>query len=215
VDIITLEVNPTSAIAVDTAGMGMADTKASIKGGEKASAFLTKLEAQLANPPTIKVGFLDGSTYPNGRSVAANAALQEFGGTITRSAHEQTIFRKVSATGFLKKGKFVKASQSNFATKHAVAASSITIPPRPFFRNMINKNQSDWGPMMSTLLRDKKYDLKKAAGSMGQVIKGQLQASIISTNSPPNSPSTIRRKGSAAPLIDTGFMISRVDFSVD
>jgi hypothetical protein len=50
---------------------------------------------------------------------------------------------------------------------------------------------------------------------MGTVIKDQIVQSIVSTNSPPNAPSTVRRKGFDKPLIDTGVMQRSVDFVVE
>ena len=50
-----------------------------LKGGEKLDAYLAKLTAKLDKPATLSVGFLAGSTYPDGTSVPMIAAIQEFG----------------------------------------------------------------------------------------------------------------------------------------
>lgn len=185
-------------------------------GGNRADAFLAKLDSQLANPPTIKVGFLDGATYGNGMNTATVALIQEYGGTAKIPEREITNYRKLNkkGTGFLKGGKFVKKSQSNFSSTHTSPAHSVTIPPRPFFRNAINKHKGEWGKQAAELLRKNKFDLQKTAGQMGKLIKGEVQQSIVDTNSPPNAASTIARKKSSVPLIDSGFMLSRVDFEV-
>lgn len=57
------------------------------------------------------------------------AAIHQFGGTITREPHTQTIYRKADADGIAPG--FVKKRKSNFAQDVAVAAFSITIPARP------------------------------------------------------------------------------------
>lgn len=59
------------------------------------------------------------------------AAIQQAGGTIHREAHEQSVFRKVSKRGELGT-RFVKKSQSNFETRHHVAAYDIHLPARPY-----------------------------------------------------------------------------------
>jgi hypothetical protein len=52
---------------------------ATIRGGTKFENALAVLAAKLAKPRTLRVGFLEGATYPNGKSVALIAAIQNFG----------------------------------------------------------------------------------------------------------------------------------------
>lgn len=52
---------------------------AAIKGGHKLQQALAKIAAKLGNPATLRVGFLEGSTAPNGQSMPLRAALNEFG----------------------------------------------------------------------------------------------------------------------------------------
>lgn len=48
-------------------------------GGDKLQAALTAIVGKLASAETVKVGFLENSTYPDGTSVPMVAAIQEFG----------------------------------------------------------------------------------------------------------------------------------------
>ncbi|WP_205954248.1 hypothetical protein [Pantoea stewartii] len=48
-------------------------------GGEAMEKKLAEIARKLGNGSTIKVGFLDGSTYPDGTSVPMVAAANEFG----------------------------------------------------------------------------------------------------------------------------------------
>jgi hypothetical protein len=177
--------------------------------------YLASIEASLGSNPTLKVGFLSGSTYPDGTSVAMVAAVNEWGGTIHRDAGQTTIYRKINASGgFLRKGRFVKQSQSNFATTHAVGAYTIIIPPRPFFRTMIKENAGSWGPDFAKLIKDRGYESETAMAIMGERIQGQLQQSIIQLTDPPNAPSTIAKKGFDKPLIDKGVMLRSVGYEV-
>lgn len=50
-----------------------------IKGGNKLAAALKKISANASKKATLSVGFLEGSTYPDGTSLPMVAALQEFG----------------------------------------------------------------------------------------------------------------------------------------
>lgn len=87
-------------------------------------------------------------------------------------------------------------------------------PPRPFFRRMIEKHQHEWGDQLSRVLVAQDYDATKALGQMGEVIKGELQQSIIDLVEPKLAAATIARKGFDKPLIETGTMLQRVDYEV-
>jgi hypothetical protein len=190
-----------------------------LSGGEKLKAYLDTISNRLAaagGQPSVQVGFLEASTYPDGTSLPMVAAIQEFGGTINRPPGQVTVFRKTSASGthFLRNGRFVKRREANFSTTHATPAYSITIPPRPYFRNMIKQNGPSWPKAIGVLLKNNDFDAKKALSLMGDLIKGQLQASILSNTPPPNAPSTIARKGHSRTLIDSGHMLNSIDYHV-
>lgn len=52
---------------------------AEIRGGDALQAALRKIAENLKNGATVKVGFLSGATYPDGKSVAMIGAIQNFG----------------------------------------------------------------------------------------------------------------------------------------
>lgn len=52
---------------------------ASISGGDKLEARLKALAEKVSNPGTLRVGFLEGATYPDGTPVAMVAAIENFG----------------------------------------------------------------------------------------------------------------------------------------
>lgn len=87
-------------------------------------------------------------------------------------------------------------------------------PPRPFFRTMIADKKDEWGPALGDALSANGGDAHKALELVGEGIKGQLQASIVALESPPLAPSTIKAKGFAKPLIDTGHMLNSVGVEV-
>jgi hypothetical protein len=144
----------------------------SFSGGEKMQAILAELASKVSRPGTLRVGFLENATYPDGTSVPMVAAVNEFG------------------------------------------APSRGIPPRPFFRTMVTQNSPAWGPALGGLVKNFGYDATKALEAMGQGISGQLRKSIQDTNSPPLAQSTIDRKGSAKPLVDTGHMLQSIDYDI-
>ena len=52
---------------------------AEITGGDKLKAALDKIAANLSNGAEVEVGFMSGASYPDGTSIAAVAAFNEFG----------------------------------------------------------------------------------------------------------------------------------------
>lgn len=54
-------------------------TTVNLSGGDKLERKLEELAAKVARPATLRVGFLEGATYPDGTSVAMVAALLNFG----------------------------------------------------------------------------------------------------------------------------------------
>jgi hypothetical protein len=65
------------------------------------------------------------------------------------------------------------------------------IPPRPFFKPMIEKYKGVWGATLGKLMKANKMDGRMSLDQLGEVIEGQLQDSIINVNSPALSPVTL------------------------
>lgn len=89
----------------------------------------------------------------------------------------------------------------------------INIPPRPFFRNAINKNKVKWIDLLKQQLVSNQ-NLELSLNQVGEIARGDIITSINQTNTPPNALSTIKQKGSSKPLVDTGFMRSSVNYKV-
>lgn len=94
-------------------------------------------------------------------------------------------------------------------------APEANIPPRPFFRTMIEKNKGEWANDLGQILVATGYDAKRTFGMMGKGIKDQLVDSIESFSAPRNADATIAKKGFNDPLVDTGHMKSSADFEVN
>jgi hypothetical protein len=69
---------------------------ARVRGGESARAFLQSIADKVKRPATLRVGFLEGATYPNGTPVAMIAAVQEFGAP-SRGIPPRPFFRRMIA----------------------------------------------------------------------------------------------------------------------
>lgn len=183
-----------------------------LHGGDKLQQYLDRLFARVSSAQAVKVGFLEGATYPDGTSVPMVASVQEFGGSMQIPARTQELNFKVNAnTG---KSRFAKADKANFAQTVTIPAHTVTIPARPFFRTMLDQKASGWGAQAGKALKSADFNAKVALGRMGELIQGQLQGSIRDFTNPALAPSTIRAKGFDKPLIDTGVMLRSVDYEV-
>ncbi|MGO7089488.1 hypothetical protein AB9E14_23720 [Rhizobium leguminosarum] len=50
-----------------------------LKGGDKLAAALAEIAKNVSKASSVDIGFLEGATYPDGKSVPEIAAIQEFG----------------------------------------------------------------------------------------------------------------------------------------
>jgi hypothetical protein len=89
------------------------------------------------------------------------------------------------------------STESNGANLPMVAAiqefgaPSKGIPPRPFFRTMIAKNESHWGKDLAEQLKANDMDASIALSIMGEQMIGELQESIIDVTDPALSDVTL------------------------
>jgi hypothetical protein len=156
-------------------------------GGERLEAKLREIADRVGKGGTLRVGFLEGATYPDekGTPVAHVAAIQEFGSVSTTTSEDGS------------------------------TTEQVIIPPRPFFRTMIADKKAGWGEVLGKLAVGNDYDIDKTLKQMGEGIKQQLEDSIKAVTEPPLAESTIERKGFDKPLVDTGHMWQSIGAEVD
>lgn len=173
------------------------------------------LEKYLTGNLELRAGIFEKATYPDGMPVANVAYINEYGATIEQQARTGTIYRKLKKDGsFARGGKFVKAKNSNFATQHDIAAQTINIPPRPFFRFAIALNKKKWSDAIGKSLADggsPAIALRKA----GEIITDDLRESVREWSDPQNAKSTVAKKGFNNPLIDTGQLMNSFSYEVN
>ena len=103
------------------------------------------------------------------------------------------------------------------ASVHEFGAPGVNIPARPFMRPTVNTKKQTWvntvknGIPKVVMGKATAFDVLDLVGIQGAA---DIQETISKVTSPPLSPITIARKGSAKPLIDTGLMIASVRHSV-
>lgn len=92
-----------------------------------------------------------------------------------------------------------------------------TAPSRPFLRKSVDDNAEKINRFLKSQLQRIKNGDADAEGvlkAIGTFQKGLVQKTIRNGEFEPNAPSTISRKGSSKPLIDTGHMRQSVNFVI-
>lgn len=99
---------------------------------------------------------------------------------------------------------------NEFGTRH--------IPARPFMRIAADKNENKWNRYaercVDAALKNR-ANINNAVCLLGEQIKGDVQRVFGSGELAPNKASTIRRKGSSAPLIDHGDLRRNIGYKIE
>lgn len=181
------------------------------------------------NGSTIKVGVPDGE-------MADIAAVHEFGATITakkkylciplQKKYRNVSPRSVSGLFFVPsksgnggtlckargKGKNAEVEACFWLTK------SVKIPERSFLRSTIDQKGKDFYKFAEKQIDNwlqSNTSPEPMLNALGLQFRGYVQKNIRDLSSPPNSGLTKAVKGSGNPLIDTGALLSSIEFSVN
>ena len=156
---------------------------------KSASQIMQAVDGQLAalgKGASVKVGFLN-------EEMATIAFFNEYGtiSRVTLGSYKAISWNKVNVTG------------------------PWHIPPRPFFRTMVEAKSPTWGKLIAAALKMTGNDTETAMEIVGIKVSEQLQESIVKFKDPANAPSTIAQKGFDDPLINTGDMLRSVEYQVE
>lgn len=89
-------------------------------------------------------------------------------------------------------------------------------PARPFMRQSFENHESELKAaceMVNKIIADG-GTAEVALNNLGVFCKGLVQSEIVDGGFEPNKPSTIKKKGSEQPLIDTGLMRQQVEYVI-
>lgn len=124
------------------------------------------------------------------------------------------------SVGFLRSSGVYENSNvtvTQVAAVHEFGSSDGRIPERSFMRSSIDANKGKLEKVISKLagqVSDGVMPQKKALGIIGQMVQDLMKGKILAGLSPPLAPSTVARKGSSKPLIDTGQLINSIDWEI-
>ena len=104
-----------------------------------------------------------------------------------------------------------------FGTTIQTKKASIVIPERSFMRSTFDEKEKEWSKFILKQLQnvlDFKIDVQTMLGRLGAKMVADIQEKITDIRTPPNAASTIAKKGSSNPLIDTGGLRMRITYRV-
>lgn len=94
---------------------------------------------------------------------------------------------------------------------------NIVIPERSFLRSTFDEKNREWFKFMKKQLEhvlSGRINARVLCERLGAKMVADVQEKLTDINSPPNAPTTIAKKGSSNPLIDTGGLRQRITYKV-
>lgn len=192
--------------------------KTTVSGVDEVKRELEKLAASF-DVPMVTVGIHEDATDPPDGEInmATLGAVHEFGANIKHPGGTAYGFASKAAVG-RNEIRFMKAGTGHIVLGKT-KAHDINIPSRAWLQPGFESGAAEYTEIMAegikaTTESGGKKSLTKTLQQIGLVAVGKVQQFMTALKTPPNKPATIKRKGSANPLIDTGAMRSAVNFKI-
>ena len=103
------------------------------------------------------------------------------------------------------------------AAIHEYGAPEVGIPPRPFLRTTLDQKRKEWTDQMLDGVEAVMHgaaSVDQALEMIGTGAAGDVKKTISEIDSPPLKPATIRGKGHAKPLVETGLLLQSITSKV-
>ncbi len=143
------------------------------------------------------------------------AAANEFGARINHPGGTPYGYASPDAAK-KRKVQFLKAG-SGYKVLGITKPHLIVIPARPYIRSTMDENEGLYFKTAEGLMGqmiDSDMTIDDGLAIMGQMIERDIKRKIITLKTPPNASSTIRKKGSENPLVNTGLLGGSIRFKV-
>lgn len=185
----------------------------SVTGMQSVIAALRKEIAKLTAGKGVLVGIHESDSGRDADEItnASLGAVLHFGADInhpggTEYGYATKRDEKKKRVRFLKKG-----------TGHKVIGTTgphqIKIPARPWLDVGVAKASDEYVEIFKEGAK-KNWPAEKILNQVGSVAAASAQEFMVDLKTPPNAPSTIRKKGSSNPLVDTGALKQSVTYSI-
>lgn len=115
-----------------------------------------------------------------------------------------------------KKGKMAKTNVDLVDVAMFNELGTAHMPSRPFLRNSVDAHKTEINDFLQSMAKmvSRGTSAEKVLKKIGVFQKGLIQEEIVSGNFEKNKDSTIRRKKSDTPLIDTGRMRQSINYVI-
>ena len=187
--------------------------KTTVTGAGNAKDAIEKALKEFMTDKYVTVGIHEdaGQHEDDGITNAQLGAVHEFGANINHPGGTSYGYSTKQAADdgevrFLKKG-------AGYAELGVTGAHAIKIPARPWLAPGVESGNEEYLKIIADGIENKK-PLDKLLNIVGVVAVGKVQQYMTELRSPPNAKSTIAKKGSSNPLIDTGALRQSVTFKV-
>ena len=187
--------------------------KTTVTGANEAFAALTKAIEDFVTDEFVTIGIHEeaGNVESGDITMAQLGATHEFGADINHPGGTSYGFASKAAADrndvrFLKKGK-------GFVELGVTGPHQIKIPARPWLSPGVQSGNDEYLKIITDAM-EKQKPLSDALEKVGVVAAAKVQVYMTELKTPPNAPSTIKKKGSSNPLIDTGAMRQSVTYKV-
>ncbi len=192
-----------------------------VRGGTKLEQYLTRTAERLGDGATVRVGFLEGATYP-AQERRADKLMKGLDKLNTTGPFQKG--KKPSALRDYRKSLKVRQTAFTGPPQPPIVLTVATVaywnnfgttraPARPFFTNMIEQKSPSWSADLALAVLKTGYDSHKALNLMGVRINDQLVQSIVDWPAD-NAPLTVAIKGFNKGLIDRGIMQRSTGYEV-
>lgn len=174
---------------------------------------VSKELAALRSDKIVTIGIHEeaGNVESDDLTMASLGAIHEFGADIDHPGGTSYGYASKAAADrdqvrFLKKG-------TGYMELGVTGPHKINIPARPWLEPGVASGTDE---ILKTIQDgvEQGRDMDAILETVGVVAAGAVRVYMTELKTPPNAPSTIRKKGSANPLIDTGAMRQSVTHQV-
>jgi len=186
-----------------------------VEGADDIKRELEKLLAGL-DVPGVTVGIhSDEADPPEGQiNMATLGAVHEYGADINHPGGTNYGYKSKHAAlkgqiRFMKKGE-------GFMVLGQTKPHLIKIPARPWLSPGFESGFQEYVAIMQEGIIEATEggDIMDSMNRLGVIAVGKVQQYMTQLKSPPNAPSTIKKKGSSNPLINEGLMRSSVNYQL-
>lgn len=192
--------------------------KTTVSGVDAIKRELKKL-AESFDVPMVTVGIHEDATDPPEGEInmATLGAVHEFGANIKHPGGTAYGYKSKAAAD-RNEIRFMKAGAGHIVLG-VTKPHDINIPSRAFLQPGFESGVAEYTEIMADGIKETtesggKKDLMGALKKIGVVAVGKVQQFMTDLKAPANKPATVKRKGSANPLIDTGLMRGSINFKV-